>query len=29
MMQPGSSYEDATRANDADRANVCGILDNT
>jgi Domain of unknown function (DUF1707)/Domain of unknown function (DUF4333) len=28
MAQPGSSYEDSTRANDADRANVCGILDN-
>ena len=28
MMQPGSSYGVPTRANDADRADVCGILDN-
>jgi hypothetical protein len=28
MMQPGSSYGDSTRANDADRADVCAILDN-
>ena len=28
MMQPGSSYEDSTRASDADRADVCAILDN-
>jgi Domain of unknown function (DUF1707)/Domain of unknown function (DUF4333) len=27
-MQPGSSYGDPTRANDADRAEVCAILDN-
>jgi len=27
-MQPGSSYGDSTRANDADRADVCAILDN-
>jgi Domain of unknown function (DUF1707)/Domain of unknown function (DUF4333) len=28
MMQPGSSYGHSTRANDADRADVCAILDN-
>jgi len=28
MMQPGSSYPDSTRASDADRADVCAILDN-
>jgi len=28
MMQPGSPYADSTRANDADRADVCAILDN-
>jgi hypothetical protein len=28
MMQPGSSYRDSTRASDADRAQVCAILDN-
>src|SRR5262249_2682320 len=28
MMQPGSSYGDSTRASDADRADVCAILDN-
>ena len=28
MMQPGSSSGDSTRANDADRADVCTILDN-
>jgi hypothetical protein len=28
MMQPGSPYGDSTRANDADRADVCAILDN-
>ena len=28
MMRPGSSYGDSTRANDADRADVCAILDN-
>jgi hypothetical protein len=28
MMLPGSSYGDSTRANDADRADVCAILDN-
>jgi Domain of unknown function (DUF1707)/Domain of unknown function (DUF4333) len=28
MMQPGSSYGDPTRANDADRAGICAILDN-
>ena len=28
MMQPGSSSGDSTRANDADRADVCAILDN-
>jgi hypothetical protein len=27
-MQPGSSYEDSTRASDADRADVCAFLDN-
>ncbi|MCW2665016.1 MAG: hypothetical protein JWP83_6168 [Mycobacterium sp.] len=27
MMQPASSYEDSTRANDVDRADVCAILD--
>jgi hypothetical protein len=27
MMQPGSPYADSTRANDADRADVCTILD--
>jgi len=27
-MQPGSSYRDSTRASDADRAQVCAILDN-
>jgi Domain of unknown function (DUF1707)/Domain of unknown function (DUF4333) len=27
-MQPGWAYGDLTRANDADRANVCTILDN-
>jgi len=27
MMQPTSSYEDSTRANDVDRADVCAILD--
>lgn len=27
-MKPGSFYEDPTRANDADRADVCAILDN-
>jgi hypothetical protein len=27
-MQPGPSYGDPTRANDADRADVCAILDN-
>jgi len=28
MMQPGSSYQDSTRASDADRADICAILDN-
>ena len=28
MMQPGSSSGDSTRASDADRADVCAILDN-
>ena len=28
MMLPGSSYGDSTRANDAERADVCAILDN-
>jgi Domain of unknown function (DUF1707)/Domain of unknown function (DUF4333) len=28
MMQPGSWYQDSTRASDADRADVCAILDN-
>jgi hypothetical protein len=28
MMQPGPSYGASTRANDADRADVCAILDN-
>ncbi len=28
MMQPGSSFGDPTRANDADRADVCAVLDN-
>jgi hypothetical protein len=28
MMQPGSSHRDSTRASDADRADVCAILDN-
>jgi hypothetical protein len=27
MLQPGSSYGGSTRASDADRANVCAILD--
>lgn len=27
MTQPGSTYGDSTRANDADRADVCTILD--
>jgi Domain of unknown function (DUF1707)/Domain of unknown function (DUF4333) len=27
MMQPGSSYPDSTRANDAERAEVCTLLD--
>jgi Domain of unknown function (DUF1707)/Domain of unknown function (DUF4333) len=29
MVQPGSSYGDSTRASDADRADVCAILDNS
>ena len=28
MMQPGPPYGVPTRANDADRADVCAILDN-
>ena len=28
MTQPGSSYGDSTRCSDADRADVCAILDN-